>query len=230
MLRLRPYVTRIRKGQLSLAPFDKGMPTMSDASLPVLTINRSFIHEFIAAEPPCFALGMVESLGHRHGLLALRPGEDIPSAILDQGFNFGHSLLGNDAFEVIHFAFEFYGHKTYNGLINPSHPVAQAVLTRMIETGDYFIFALGASGGVTTFRTEIGQEALSGLKANWSRITHSTTSDPQYRRSVSSFACHPEPAGPLLEWVCRDDPGYLDLSTDRLDLTPRQGEDGEGIR
>jgi hypothetical protein len=166
---------------------------------------------------------MVEAIGHHHGLLALRPGVDIPSALLDQGFPFGHSLLGTAAFEVVHFAFEFYGFKTYNGLINPRHPVAQTVLTRMIETGDYFIFALGASGGVTTFRTEIGQEALSGLKANRSRITHSTTSDQQYRRAVSSFARHPEPAGPLLEWVCRDDPGYLDLSTDRLDLAPRQG-------
>lgn len=171
---------------------------MSDASPPVLTLNRSFIHELIAAEPPCFALGMVEAIGHHHGLLALRPSVDIPSALLDQGFHFGHSLLGTAAFEVIHYAFEFYGFKTYNGLINPNNPVAQAVLTRMFETGDYFIFVLGASGGVTTFRTEIGQEALSG-------------------------AHHPEPAGPLLEWVCRDDPGYLDLRTDRLDLTPRQG-------
>jgi hypothetical protein len=186
---------------------------MSHPSLPVLTINRSFISEFIEVEPPCVALGMVEASGHLHGLLALRPGEDVPTAIMDKGFNFGHSLLGTSSFEVIHFAFQFYGFKTYNVLINPSNPVAQTVLSRMIETGDYFIFAMGASGGVTTFRTEIGQEALSGIKDNWPRITQSTTSDDQYRRSVLAFSLNPEPEGPLLEWVCWDETRYLDLST-----------------
>ena len=196
---------------------------MSNSSLPVLTINRSFISEFVSVEPPCFALGMVEALGQHYGLLALRPGEEIPATIMDQGFNFGHSLLGTSTYEIIHFAFEFYGFKTYNVLINPSNAVAKAVVSRMLETGDYFIFALGASGGVTTFRTEIGQEALMGLKDNLFRITHSTTSDRQYRQAVSAFSQHPEPTGPVLEWVCWDDASYLDLSTNRFDLTPSQG-------
>jgi hypothetical protein len=92
---------------------------MSEASLPVLTIHQSLISELIAAAPR-FAPGMVEAIGHHHDLLARRPGEDIPMAILDQGFHFGHSLLGTAAFEVLHFAFEFYGFKTYNGLLKPA--------------------------------------------------------------------------------------------------------------
>jgi hypothetical protein len=93
---------------------------------------------------------MVEAVGHPHDLLARRPGEDIPTAILDQEGPFGHSLLGTAVFEVLHFVFEFYGFKTYNGLLNPSNSVAQAVLRGMIEAGVYFIDARGASGGVTT--------------------------------------------------------------------------------
>ena len=84
--------------------------------LPTLTVNRSFIREFIAADTPCFALGMVEERGRQYGLLALRPEADIPPAVSDGGFNFGHALFGSAAFEVIHFVFEFYGFQTYNGV------------------------------------------------------------------------------------------------------------------
>ena len=51
---------------------------------------------------------------------------------------FGHSVLGNADFEVVHFAFHFYGFKTYNALVNPSNPLVRTVLTTMVESGDYF--------------------------------------------------------------------------------------------
>ena len=72
--------------------------------LPTLTVNRSFMQAFIRAETPCCALGLVEAGGQLCGLLALRPDREIPAAVTDGGFNFGHSLLGNAAYEVIHFA------------------------------------------------------------------------------------------------------------------------------
>ena len=31
--------------------------------LPVLTVNRSFLYDFMDAEPPCGALGLVEEKG-----------------------------------------------------------------------------------------------------------------------------------------------------------------------
>ncbi len=37
--------------------------------LPVLTVNRSFIHEFMDAETPCGALGLVEENGRQSGPL-----------------------------------------------------------------------------------------------------------------------------------------------------------------
>ncbi len=188
--------------------------------LPALTVNRSFMHAFIAADAPCFALGMVEERGRQCGLLALRPEEEIPSEASDGGFNFGHALFGSAAFEVIHFAYEFYRFQTYNVLVNPNNPLVQAVRNRMIADEDYFFFALEATGRVTAFRAEIGQETLSQVNGNLARIEQSTTTEAQYHRALSSFAENPEPEGILLHWVCRDNIDYLDLTKDRLELTP----------
>ena len=191
--------------------------------LPVLTVNRSFMAEFIAAYTPCFALGMVEEQ-QQHGFLALRPDTPIPPHISDLGFNFGHSLLGNAHFEVIQFVFAFYGFQTYHALLNPNNPLVQQVLAQMIESGDYFFFALNPDNRVTAFRSEIGDETLSELKANLTRIQHSTTNDSQYEQAVVHFAKHPDPKGIVLNWVCRDSLDYLDLSTDRMTMNPASPE------
>ena len=54
--------------------------------LPTLAVNRSFMAEFIAADPPCFALGLVEVEGEPCVLVALRPGQPIPSGVTAKGF------------------------------------------------------------------------------------------------------------------------------------------------
>src|SRR5467141_1381813 len=79
-----------------------------------LTVSRSFIRDFLAADPPCFALGLVEERQRLCGFLALRPPTVIPPAITDAGFRFGHSLLGTPNFVVVQFVFHFYGFDTYN--------------------------------------------------------------------------------------------------------------------
>lgn len=71
--------------------------------LPTLTVNRQFIDDFLAARTPSFALGMIEERNKKLGLLTLRPNAIIPPEIMRQGFNFGHSLLGNADAEVVHF-------------------------------------------------------------------------------------------------------------------------------
>jgi hypothetical protein len=188
--------------------------------LSALTVNRSFMREFIEADAPCFALGLVEEQGRPCGFLALRPGEEIPPEAVEGGFAFGHSLYGGSRFEVLHFAFVFYGFQTYHVLLNPNNPLVRAVLDKMMEGEDYFFFALSENGHVTAFRTEIGQESLSQAKANLSRLRQSTTTESQYELARCSFEDNPEPEGVLLHWVCRDNIDYLDLSEDRLDLTP----------
>lgn len=188
--------------------------------LPRLTVNRSFISEFLAAPAPCFALGMVEERGRACGFLAVRPDEVIPHDSTDAGFRFGHSLIGTAHFEVVHFAFEFYGFKTYNVLVNPNNTLVRAVLTTMVESGDYFFFALDASGDVTVFRSAIGEADVAGLTTTLPRLERSTTTESEYQRAVTAFETNPHPPGELLRWVCRETSAALDLTTDRLDLTP----------
>lgn len=86
--------------------------------LPTLTVNRTFMREFVSADAPCFALGMVEERKRQCGFLALRPDKAIPPEVCDGGFCFGHTLVGNASFEVVQFVFEFYGFATYNALVN----------------------------------------------------------------------------------------------------------------
>src|SRR6266545_4279094 len=131
---------------------------------PALVVNRLFMQEFLAAEPPCFALGMVEERQRLCGMLALRLDKEMPEAIADGGFQFVHALFGTTAFAVLHVVFAFPGFQTYNVLINPHNPLVQAVLTTMLDDGDYFFFALSAQGQVTAFRADIGVEGLAVLR------------------------------------------------------------------
>ncbi len=58
----------------------------------------------------------------------------------------------------------------------------------MIEDGDCFFFALDEqNGSATAFRTEIGQETLTDLKSNFSRIMNSKTTERQYRQSIEDW-------------------------------------------
>ncbi|MGE3542273.1 MAG: hypothetical protein AB7N91_33275 [Candidatus Tectimicrobiota bacterium] len=185
-----------------------------------LVVNRLFMQAFLAAEPPCLALGLVEERQQLCGMLALRLDEAIPPAIADRGFEFGHALYGSAAFVVLHLAFVFPGFQTYNVLINPNTLVVQAVLRTMLDDGDYFFFALQPQGQVTAFRADIGRDDLAVLRANRARLQAATTTAEQYQRAVAAFAARPDPPGLLLQWVCRDQHAALDLTTDRLTLTP----------
>jgi len=188
--------------------------------LPKLTVNGQFIRDFIAAESPCFALGLVEERKQQCGFLALRPDEVIPPEISAAGFNFGHALLGTAEFEVIQFAFQFYGFETYNVLVNPNNHLVKKVLITMVESGDYFFFAMSSNRSLTAFRSEIGQEKLAGLSTNLRQIERSTTTDAQYQRALARFRRHPDPPGQVLNWVCRYNVDFLDLTQDRLEMNP----------
>ena len=177
---------------------------------PKLPVNRPFMSAGLA-------LGMVEEGASRCALLALRLDRALPRQV-SGGFSFGHALFGGGTWEVVHFAFAFYGFATYNVLINPSDRVAQTVLDAMVTSGDYFFFALDGDRRATAFRSSIGRDNLAGLKANMHRVRESATTEAQYRKAVAQFSRRPEPPGTLLSWVCRGKPEYLDLEQDRLEL------------
>ncbi len=77
------------------------------------------------------------------GFLALGPEEPIPAEVTAGGFNLGHALLGTSRYEVVQFAFEFYGFETYHVLVNPSNPLVQTVLTSMVESDKYLLTVRG---------------------------------------------------------------------------------------
>jgi hypothetical protein len=74
---------------------------------------------------------------------------------------------------------------------------------------------------MTAFRSEIGEGTLTGLLANMARIQGSTTTELHYQHALAQLRRHPSPPGHVMEWVCRDNPGYLDLTQDRLEMNPR---------
>ena len=188
--------------------------------LPKLTLNRRFLQDFLAEAAPCFALGLVEERKRPYAVLALRPGVTIPPDITARGFEFGHSLHGSTEYELIHFAFEFRGFETYNVLLNPNNPLVLAVVGSMVEQGGYFILAIDNLQQVTAFRADIGPPGLIGLTDNYRRIQQSSTTEAQYRKALAQYNRRPHlPVRPL-EWVCRDDTGYLDLTTHRIEMTP----------
>ena len=188
-----------------------------------LSVNRQFMSDFLSAATPCFAIGMLEERKRACGFFVLRPNEVIPPEISDAGFLFGHGLIGNTDFEVVHFAFHFYGFKTYDVLVNPNNPLVRTVLTTMVESEDYLFFALDSQGGATIFRSECGQADLAGLQNHLPRIQRSVTTDAQYEQAVSFFQKNPGPPDVLLDWVCRDRLEYLDVTADCLELTPSGG-------
>jgi hypothetical protein len=187
---------------------------------PKLTFNRRFIEDFVNEDAPCCALGLIEERQQSYAVLALNLGVSIPPGITASGFELGHSLLGDADHEVIHFAFDFRGFETYNVLLNPNNPLVQYVVNNMVQLGGYFILILDQNQHVTAFRADIGQQDLMGLSNNYRRIKGSTTTPGQYQKTLQAFNRRPRPMGQTLEWVCRDDMGYLDLRTDRMEVSP----------
>ena len=194
-----------------------------DPLLPRLTVNGAFMEEFLAAPGPCCALGLVEVQRRTCGFLAIRPDEILPPTVTAAGFRFGHSLLGTSQYTVVHFAFEFYGFARYHVLVRPDHPIVRTVLTRMVDSDEFFFFALDGNGTATTFNADLGcgrDADRAGLRRNLPRIRRAAATEAQYQDALARFRANPDPPGTVLNWVCRDDERYLDLTADRLEMTP----------
>ena len=189
--------------------------------LPRLIVNQLLIHDLMAAQAPCFALGYVEDRKEKCGFIAVRPEIPIPSQVTQQGMNFGHSVLGTSQYKVLHFGFEFYGHATYHGLVPAGNPIIQAVIETMLDTQDYFFFAINPDQTVTAFRSQFEAQDLAGLRTNQEQFGEDSCSLEQYESAVKTFTKNPDPPGTVMNWVCRNNWDYLDLKKYPLDLNPR---------
>lgn len=190
------------------------------SQLPTLTVNESFFFDFMDAQAPCVALGLVEDAGETFGLISLRPGVVLPPEVTRSGFRFGHAVRGTTAFEVIWFSFEFYGFGHYHTLINPNDPIARAVIAQMLDRGEYSFLAVDQVNNVVVFRAELGEDVITGLREHWPRLEKSRTSPREYTAAMQQVCTEQAGDATYLEWVCRERVEYLDLTTERLDLKP----------
>jgi len=186
-----------------------------------LTVNEDFIRDFISEKTPCFSLGIIEEKGKEVGFMAIRPDVDIPLETLNQGFNFGHSLIGNQNNVLLHFAFLFYGFSRYDVLINPDNPLVKKVLSTMMDNGDYLFLSIAKDLSVTTFREQINQGDFVEIKSNFSKIQNSKTTNSKYLELVSTYRKNIEPGVILMDWVCYENIDYMDLTKNRILMNPR---------
>jgi hypothetical protein len=187
---------------------------------PKLVVSSLFMAEFVAAEAPCFALGLIEDRALPFGLIALKLAEPVPKATAAVGMRFGHSLFGNQKFIVVHFAFEFYGYRTFNAIVKPDNPIVRRVLSAMVETGTTNFMTVDDGGSATIFSSDLGSHNLAGLDANLPRILSSVASEADYQLAMAHFERDTSPGVGVLNWVCHDNPAYLDLSQNRMDMSP----------
>ena len=62
---------------------------------------------------------------------------------------------------------------------------------------------------------------LAGLRTNLENFGRAVCLPEHYEKVCRTFAKNPDPPGWMMEWVCRDNPDYLDLTQHRLALNPR---------
>lgn len=155
--------------------------------LPEMIVNRKLMTAFLAEEPPCTALGIAQDDQGRCGMIALRLNTVLPRAVAQAGFSLGNGLFGGREWQVLHLAFNFYGFRTYNLLINPALPAMSSVWETIIETEDYMFLVLNSGQSATAFRSDVGPDSRSALIDNPRRLRTSTTTQAQYERAVDRF-------------------------------------------
>ncbi|MDA8094693.1 MAG: hypothetical protein M0T84_12500, partial [Betaproteobacteria bacterium] len=109
---------------------------------------------------------------------------------------------------------------TFHVLVNPGDPAVRAVLRKMVEQRSYFVLVVDPGQHVTAFKAEVDEAALSGLADHNGRLERSTTSSVQYDKVRRQFSRRPQAPGTMMAWACRGGLAYLDLSQDRMELSP----------
>lgn len=189
-------------------------------ALPPIRLSRQFINDFTEADAPCCALGLVRSGDTVTGFIAMKPKSVVPRNVLSLGIGFGHRMLTTpDDKPVCQFAFNFYGYEQYTVLVNPSNSLALKAIETMVEQRDYFFFIVNPDDRVSAFRSDLGEENLAGMRDSLPLMRNIQTPQASYENSVRVFRQTPNPPEMrILDWVCRDNPAYLDLEDDTVDL------------
>ena len=191
-------------------------------ALPPHTLNRQFIKDFTEAAAPCCALGLVRSGDTKTGFFAMKPERAVHTNVVKMGFGFGHRILASpDLKPLYEFIFKFIGIDQYSVLVSPSSPLAMMAIEKMIDERDYLLLILNPDQRTSVFRYDIGAGNLAGMREMLPMMQSERTPQSSYERAVRAFRKNPDPPeAKVLEWVCRDNPAYLDLEYDTADLAP----------
>ena len=184
-----------------------------------LTFNSLFIEQFLNGKSPCAALGVIEEQKKEIGFIAIKPPEAIPAEVMSRGFSFGQRILGQEAYVLIHFILRFYDYKDYHILLNANNDIVRHVLNVMGKTEDYFFFAFSDSGGMTAFRSDMGENS-GWFDENLDTINNSMTTPDQYRSTYNKLSRTKMFPGEDLRWVCHDKIEFMDLEHYRLEANP----------
>ena len=191
-------------------------------ALPPHTLNRQFVDDFIEADAPCCALGLVRSGDTQTGLFAMKPDGALPANVLAMGFGFGYRMLeSHDRKPICQFMFKFYDFEQYSVLVNPSSPLTMTAVESMIEERNIIFVILNPDQRAIVGRNDLSEGNLDGMREQLRMMQSKRTPQSTYESCVQSFWKKPDlPDLKPLEWVCRDNPAYLDLEFDTTDLSP----------
>ena len=189
---------------------------------PPFTLSRKFFHDFTEADAPCCGLGLVRSCDAITGFFAMKPECVVPNNVLEVRTGFGHRMLiSPDGEPVSQFSFEFRGFERHSVLVNPSSPLVLKAIETMVKEGDFFCFILNPDGRAFAFRRDLGEENVAGMRDSLPLMRSTRTPQSSYESGVRAFQQTPNPREVKpLEWVCREDPAYLDLEADTVDFPP----------
>ncbi len=81
----------------------------------------------------------------------------------------------------------------------------------MIETGQYIFFSIEPDGTATSFSDKLSEKLFESFKVQAECFNTVSCSHAEYETTVDLFSHNPYPTGELLNWVCRDNPEYLEL-------------------
>ncbi|MDH5327689.1 MAG: hypothetical protein OEY58_19720 [Gammaproteobacteria bacterium] len=185
-----------------------------------LTFNQKYLDNLMDEPTPCLSIGILQERKKEVGFILLRPDEDIPENVTNQGFQLGNRMVGADAKEsVIQLSFAFYDYGVYHGLVNPSNPVVKRTVELMVKNEDYLFIVINPSQRAVTFRSELGKGDYLGIHHNMDMIRNAVTSNENYELIFDAFENNPSPPGKVVPWVCREDK-YSDLSDDVVVIGP----------
>ncbi len=182
-----------------------------------LVLNEKFMHEFTAAEPPCFGMGYLEINGEVNGFFALRPVQSInPADCYDTRFD--HSQIQKAHNTISALTFEFGASEdSYDVLLNPESPVIHAVLETMIRT-QRSVMLLFNGNAIASSHMKLAGNNLNVIKKILEAQQGITCSEETYDEIHQILSGDRGVHNILMQWVCRNDMTYLDLSTHRYPL------------